>query len=107
VNTGWTGGAYGEGGSRFSIPTTRSIVSAILNGKLREAAYEKFPHFQFEIPKAVEGVDSKLLDPRLTWANQEAFDASAKALAHKFRENFAQKFAKVSDAIKNAGPTTA
>lgn len=104
VNTGWTGGAYGEGGSRFSIPTTRSIVSAILNGKLREATYEKFPHFQFEIPKEVSGVDSKLLDPRLTWTDQAAFDASAKALAQKFRENFEQKFSKVGDNIKNAGP---
>jgi len=105
VNTGWTGGAYGEGGSRFSIPTTRSIVSAILNGKLREAEYKKFPPFQFEIPTAVSGVDSQLLDPRLTWSNQQAFDSSAKTLAQKFRENFAQKFSKVSEAIKNAGPS--
>lgn len=104
VNTGWTGGAYGEGGARFSIPTTRGIVSAILNGKLREARYEKFPYFQFEIPKEVPGVDSKLLDPRLTWANLQAFDASAQALAQKFRENFAQKFANVSEAIRKAGP---
>ncbi len=104
VNTGWTGGAYGEGGSRFSIPTTRSIVSAILNGKLQAAEYKKFPYFQFEIPTAVVGVDSKLLDPRLTWSNQEAFDQSAKTLAQKFRENFAQKFSTVSELIKNAGP---
>lgn len=104
VNTGWTGGGFGEGGSRFSIPTTRGIVSAILNGKLREATYEKFPYFQFEIPKAVPGIESKLLDPRQTWANQAAFDAAAKALAEKFRDNFAQKFSKVSDSIKNAGP---
>ncbi len=104
VNTGWTGGAYGEGGERFSIPTTRGIVSAILNGKLAQAAYEKFPHFNFEIPKAVPGIDSKLLDPRQTWSNPAAFDASAKALAEKFRENFAAKFSKVSESIKNAGP---
>ena len=104
VNTGWTGGAYGEGGSRFSIPTTRSIVSAILNGDLADADYEEFPHFHFEIPKAVPGVDQHLLDPRLTWKDKEAFNASAKALAEKFRENFAQKFSGVSTTIKDAGP---
>jgi len=104
VNTGWTGGAYGEGGSRFSIPTTRGIVSAILNGRMREAKFEKFPIFGFEIPQEVSGVESKLLDPRQNWANAAAFDASAKALAQKFRENFAQKFSQVSQAIREAGP---
>jgi phosphoenolpyruvate carboxykinase (ATP) len=44
------------------------------------------------------------LDPRQTWSDQQAFDVSAKALARKFRENFAQKFPKVSEAIKNVGP---
>jgi len=104
VNTGWTGGAYGEGGSRFSIPTTRHIVSAILNGDLNQVAYESFPIFNFEIPKEVPGVDKKLLDPRLTWTYVQAFEANAKTLAQKFRDNFAQKFGDVTDAIKNAGP---
>ena len=104
VNTGWTGGAYGEGGLRFSIPTTRSIVSAILNGKLRNATYTKFPIFEFEIPTDVPGVDRKLLDPRQTWTDLAAFDKNAKLLAKKFQENFFQKFNNVSDAIKGAGP---
>jgi phosphoenolpyruvate carboxykinase (ATP) len=104
VNTGWTGGAYGEGGARFSIPTTRSIVSAILNGKLRSASYEKMPFFNFDIPKAVEGVDSQLLNPQLTWKDAAAFETNAQSLAQKFRENFAQKFANVAEAIQKAGP---
>ncbi len=103
VNTGWTGGAHGEGGKRFSIPTTRAIVTAIVNGSLRHAEYEKLPGFNVEIPKAIAGVDSQLLNPYKTWSNQEAHDVSARTLIEKFIENF--KRFNVSDAIKNAGPT--
>lgn len=102
VNTGWTGGAHGEGGKRFSIPTTRAIVSAIVNGNLKNATFEKLPGFGFEIPVAIEGVDSNLLNPRKGWANRDAHDANARTLIEKFIENF--KRFDVSDAIKNAGP---
>lgn len=103
VNTGWTGGAHGEGGQRFSIPTTRAIVSAIVDGKLKNAKFETLPGFNISIPTEIPGVDSKLLNPRKTWANQAAHDDNARALIEKFIENF--KRFNVSDAIKNAGPT--
>lgn len=102
VNTGWTGGAHGLGGNRFSIPTTRAIVTAIVNGDLRDVAYETLPGFNLDIPTAIPGVDSKLLNPRKCWADQASHDEHAKLLMEKFVENF-KKFA-VSDAIKNAGP---
>jgi phosphoenolpyruvate carboxykinase (ATP) len=102
VNTGWTGGAHGQGGSRFSIPTTRAIVTAIVNGDLRHATYENLPGFNLAIPTAVAGVDSKVLNPRLTWSDLAAYAEQVKQLTTLFRENF-EKF-DVSDAIKNAGP---
>lgn len=102
VNTGWTGGAYGEGGTRFSIPTTRAIVSAIVNGELRHAEYETVPGFNLSIPLAVPGIESKLLNPVKAWQDPQAYDNYAKLLQNKFIENF-KKF-KVSDEIKNAGP---
>jgi len=104
VNTGWTGGAHGKGGERFSIPTTRSIVSAIVDGKLDDVNYETLPTFNLQVPTAVAGVDDNVLNPRNTWQDAGEYDKYAKILAAKFVENFA-KF-EVSDAIKEAGPVS-
>lgn len=103
VNTGWTGGAHGEGGNRFSIPTTRAIVQAIVEGKLKNASYERLPGFNFDIPKEVPGVESRLLNPRNNWNNREAHDTNARLLISQFIENF--KRFNVSEEIKQAGPT--
>ncbi|MCW5588234.1 MAG: phosphoenolpyruvate carboxykinase [Legionellales bacterium] len=102
VNTGWTGGAYGEGGQRFAIPATRKVVSAIVEGKLRNATFTTMPGFNFAIPTAVEGLDTTILNPRNTWQDPQKFDETVKILIQKFRENF-KKF-KVSEDILNAGP---
>lgn len=102
VNTGWTGGAYGEGGERFSIPTTRAVVNAIVDGKLSHAQYENLPGFNLAIPTHIPGVDDQLLNPRNTWKDPAAYDRYAQELMVKFTENF-KKFT-VSEAIRNAGP---
>ena len=102
VNTGWTGGAHGQGGQRFSIPTTRAVVSAIVNNDLKNVVYQTLPLFNFDIPLELPGVDSQLLDPRKTCKDQRVYANNAAALIEKFVENF-HKF-KVSDSIRNAGP---
>ena len=101
VNTGWTGGPYGIG-SRFDIPTTRRIVNAIQNGELNDVETQHVPGLNLEIPKNVDGVDSKLLNPIETWSDGESYQTYLKELVEKFQNNF-KKF-DVGHDIISAGP---
>ena len=101
VNTGWTGGAYGDG-KRFAIPTTRAVITAILLGELRKADFTTLPGFNLQMPTQLTGVDTNLLDPRRTWQSQTAYVDTANVLINKFIENF-KRFT-VSDAILAAQP---
>jgi phosphoenolpyruvate carboxykinase (ATP) len=87
INTGWTGGPYGTG-SRMSIHDTRCIIDAILDGSIAKCEWETFPIFGFEIPKSLDGVSSKVLNPRETWSDKAAYDEALKKLAGMFVENF-------------------
>jgi phosphoenolpyruvate carboxykinase (ATP) len=101
VNTGWTGGPYGQG-QRMPIAATRALLRAALNGELGGVEYRTDPVFGFEVPVEVPGVEPKLLDPRSTWSDPEAYDEKARYLATRFKENFT-KFG-ADDNIVNAGP---
>jgi phosphoenolpyruvate carboxykinase (ATP) len=104
VNTGWTGGPFGVG-HRMPIAATRGLLHAALSGALDDASFRTDPVFGFEVPVSVPGVDRKLLDPRSTWADAEAYDRKAEELAAMFRENFTAKFAAdVDPAVAAAGP---
>ena len=70
-------------------------------------AIGKDPHFGFEVPVAVPGVDSKLLDPRGAWADPEAYDQSAQELVGKFVENFAQFADYVDQGVLDSAPKAA
>ncbi|MCL7464268.1 phosphoenolpyruvate carboxykinase [Phaeovulum sp. NW3] len=101
VNTGWTGGAFGTG-KRMPIKATRALLTAALDGSLNGVTFRKDANFGFEVPVAVPGVDSTLLDPRATWADQAAYDAQAKKLVEMFAANFAQYVPYIDDEVKAA-----
>ena len=83
VNTGWNGT-----GKRISIPDTRGIIDAILNGSILSAPTKKIPYFDFEIPTQLEGVAWGILDPRDTYQDRSKWDEKAKDLAARFIKNF-------------------
>ena len=106
VNTGWTGGKYGTG-SRMPIKVTRALLNAALDGSLNNVEFRKDPNFGFDVPVAVEGVDSKILDPRATWADPAEYDATAQKLVQLFVDNFAQFEAYVDESVRQAAPQAA
>jgi phosphoenolpyruvate carboxykinase (ATP) len=92
VNTGWTGGPYGEG-KRMDISHTRAMVNAVLDGSLVKTRMRKDPIFDIQVPEECPGVPSELLDPRNTWEDKNKYDEKAKYLANLFNDNI-KKFDK-------------
>lgn len=103
VNTGWTGGAFGVG-RRMKLSLTRAIVDGIHNGELLTAPTRRDPVFGLEVVTEVPGVPRDVLQPRTTWADVCAYDATARRLAGLFRENFRKYEAGVSVEVRGAGP---
>lgn len=103
VNTGWTGGPYGEG-SRMKLAYTRAMIRAALTGELADVATVEEPFFGLHIPEHIDGVPDEVLMPRNTWADREAYDAQATKLVSMFQKNFEQFAGDVSPEIVAAGP---
>jgi len=106
VNTGWTGGSYGVG-HRMPIKATRALLNAALDGSLNNAEFRTDENFGFKVPVAVDGVDSAILNPRETWADKAAYDATAKKLVGQFIANFAQFEDAVDAGVREAAPKAA
>jgi phosphoenolpyruvate carboxykinase (ATP) len=103
VNSGWTGGKYGEG-RRMPIKATRTLLTAALNGSLKDADFRTDPYFGFAVPTSVPGVEPHLLNPMKTWKNKADFDRTARDLVAKFQKNFAKFESLVTADIKAAAP---
>jgi phosphoenolpyruvate carboxykinase (ATP) len=106
LNTGWTGGPFGVG-KRFSLPYTRAMVQAVLDGGLEGVPMRLDPVFQVTVPTHCPGVPDELLDPRRTWSNSAAYDEQAARLVERFAANFATYAEEASDAVRAAGPKVA
>jgi phosphoenolpyruvate carboxykinase (ATP) len=103
VNSGWTGGKYGEG-RRMPIKATRRLLTAALDGSLKNADFRTDPYFGFSVPTSVPGVEPHLLNPFKTWKNKADFDKTARDLVGMFQKNFAKYESHVTADIKAAAP---
>src|SRR5574344_1199427 len=100
VNTGWNGT-----GKRISIPDTRGIIDAILDGSILKADTKKIPMFDFEVPTSLPHVNPAILDPRDTYADASVWEEKAKDLAARFIKNFAKYTTnEAGKALVAAGP---
>ncbi len=103
VNSGWTGGIYGVG-RRMPIKATRTLLTAALNGSLKNADFRTDPYFGFSVPTSVPGVEPHLLNPFKTWKDKAEFDKTARQLVGMFQKNFTKYESHVSADIKAAAP---
>jgi phosphoenolpyruvate carboxykinase (ATP) len=103
VNTGWSGGPYGEG-QRMKIKYTRAMIRAILNGSLARVETRPDPVFGVHVPVSCPDVPSEVLSPRGTWNDPAAYDLKAQDLARRFNENFRKYEAGVSEDVRAAAP---
>lgn len=103
INTGWTTGPHGVG-YRIRIPHTRAMLNAALAGDLKDVELVEDPIFGLMVPAEIAGVPTKLLQPRGTWENPDAYDAQAKKLAGMFAKNFKKYSSGVAQAVTDSGP---
>jgi phosphoenolpyruvate carboxykinase (ATP) len=103
VNTGWTGGPFGEG-HRMPIQATRTLLDAALSGDLDGVEYRLDETFGFEVPLEVPGVATRLLEPRSTWRDTEAYDRKARELARMFHDNFTRFADDAGETVVASGP---
>ncbi|MFG1463399.1 phosphoenolpyruvate carboxykinase [Xanthobacter sp. DSM 24535] len=103
VNTGWTGGKFGVG-RRMPIKVTRTLLSAALDGSLKDVSFRTDPYFGFAVPTSVPGIEPHILYPSKTWADKAAFDATARKLVAMFQDNFAKFEQHVDSDVRDAQP---
>ena len=103
VNTGWSGGAFGVG-ERMSLPITRALITAALNGDLDQVEYEEHPIFGLAMPTSCPNVPDEVLNPKNTWADKDAYDRKANDLAAQFNKNFRQFESYANEEIMGGAP---
>jgi phosphoenolpyruvate carboxykinase (ATP) len=105
VNTGWSGGPYGEG-QRMKIKYTRAMIRAILTGSLADIDTQPDLIFGLNIPTSCPDVPAEVLIPRNTWKDKAAYDEKARDLARRFNENFKKYSDGVSEEVRKVAPVT-
>ena len=104
VNTGWVGASAQSGAKRISLPVTRAIIHATLDGSINNSSFEIDPYFGIKVPKSLSDIDVELLIPAKVWEDQKLYHTMAIELVKKFQNNFKQ-YDLGDNQVRNAGPT--
>ena len=104
VNTGWVGASAQSGAKRISLPVTRAIIHAILDGSINDSEFEVDPYFSILVPKTLGDIDASLLIPKNIWADEEEYRSTAMDLVKKFQDNFTQ-YDLGDEYVRDAGPS--
>lgn len=104
VNTGWLG-PMRPGRERVDILVSKAIINAVRDGAvdLSDDNFVYDPIFKHYVPKAVPGIDAKLLDARNFWDDQAAYAQAANKLAGVFQKAI-EKLPDVPKSVIEAGP---
>ena len=70
----------------------------------RESDFVRDPIFNVDVPQHVDGVSRRVLNPRDTWADKEAYDKTARRVAKMFVDNAAEKYPDMAPEVRAAGP---
>ncbi len=103
VNTGWVGASAQSGAKRISLPVTRQIIHATLDGSIDSSTFEADPYFGIMVPQCLGDIDPDILVPAKAWKDQTEYNNIAKKLVKKFQKNFEQYDLGDAD-ILSAGP---
>jgi len=90
----------------MDINLTRSLIDAALSGMMENIEYDEDKRFHIYVPKAIEGINSHILNPKNTWKDKEAFEQRADKLAREFSEHFDKAYGDkgIEESIKNQCP---
>ncbi len=104
VNTGWIGANANSGAKRISLPITREIIHAILDGNIADSDFIQDPYFGFDVPTSLGSIDPGLLVPEQAWVSKDEYHETAQMLVKKFQENFT-KYDTGDSVVREAGPS--
>ena len=81
-----------------------ALLTAALDGSLRNAKFRTDPYFGFAVPTQLPGVEPHLLYPHKTWQNKAEFDDTARKLVAQFQKNFVPFESHVDADVRAAAP---
>ena len=83
INTGWYARPYDGKNNRIPLKVTRQLVRMAIAGEFKSAKLKRQDSTNLNYPSAVEGIDPKILDPEIAWADKQLYKDKLENLARQ------------------------